>query len=284
MNEQALKDRLRLIAKLEKISFQEVWKKLILERLLVRLARSGYDEKFIFKGGLLLSHYIKIGRETKDIDFLAFQVQAETPNIVKDFQKICNFKVNDGFDYSYSDIANIDHPAMNYPGFRIHLDVKFGRMKDRVQVDIGVGGRVKPKQESLELYQYKGKPIFEGSVSLHVYPVETIFSEKLETIISRGAANSRMKDFHDLVLLCREKELLKPSKLKMEIDNTFQNRTTQKDFPITFSTDDYNQLQRLWTAHRNGLGDIAGNLGLPQTVHNLVDEVNAWLEQNKVLN
>ncbi|WP_274519121.1 hypothetical protein [Legionella drozanskii] len=42
----------------------------------------------------------------------------------------------------------------------------------------------------------------------------------METIISRGAANSRMKDYHDLLLLCREDGLLDKARLKNNIDQT----------------------------------------------------------------
>ena len=54
MNEQALKERLKNIAALEKRTFNDVWRDLILERLLVRISRSSRRENFIFKGGLLL--------------------------------------------------------------------------------------------------------------------------------------------------------------------------------------------------------------------------------------
>ena len=70
MNEQALKERVKAIAGAENRTFGEVWKRLLLERFLVRLSRSEYADRLIFKGGLLLSHYFDIGRETKDIDVL----------------------------------------------------------------------------------------------------------------------------------------------------------------------------------------------------------------------
>ena len=60
MNEQALKERLKNIAALEKRTFNEVWRELALERLLVRLAKSDQSEKFIFKGGLYAWSCIKI--------------------------------------------------------------------------------------------------------------------------------------------------------------------------------------------------------------------------------
>lgn len=39
------------------------------------------------------------------------------------------------------------------------------------------------------------------SISLMAYPVTTILAEKLETILSRGLATSRMRDFYDIKLL-----------------------------------------------------------------------------------
>nr|NGX43416.1 hypothetical protein [Chlamydiota bacterium] len=68
INEQALKDRLQTIAKEKNIPFNACWKQLLLERFLARLARSSHFNKFIFKGGFLLSYMMKIGRETVDLD------------------------------------------------------------------------------------------------------------------------------------------------------------------------------------------------------------------------
>jgi len=60
INEQALKDRLQRIAKEKVIPFNACWKQLLLERFLARLARSPHVDKFIFKGGFLLSYMMKI--------------------------------------------------------------------------------------------------------------------------------------------------------------------------------------------------------------------------------
>lgn len=74
-------------------------------------------------------------------------------------------------------------------------------MKDRIHIDIGTGDVVSPTPRDLNLVQYRDKPLFESQISLLVYPPETIFAEKLETVISKGTINSRMKDYHDLLLL-----------------------------------------------------------------------------------
>lgn len=283
MNEQALKERIKNISKAEGKEFGEIWRSLVLERFLARISNSDYRDKFIFKGGLLLSHYIDIGRETKDVDFLANQINADIPNVEKAFTEICSVDIKDGFSFEFSDLTPLEQPHMNYPGYRLSLNLKFGqKMKDKIQVDVGVGDLVDPKLESLELYQYKGKPIFEGAITLQIYPVETIFAEKLETVSSKGAANSRMKDFHDLLLLCREKDLLDISKLQDNIDRTFENRNTAKDLPVAFDSDDYTTMQPLWAAHLRRLGKVAKDLSLPDTLESAVTEINNWITKNKV--
>lgn len=48
MKLEALKDRIKYIAKEKDKSANEVWKQLFLERFLARLSHSHYDDKFIF--------------------------------------------------------------------------------------------------------------------------------------------------------------------------------------------------------------------------------------------
>lgn len=204
MNEQALKARLKHIAKEQGKSFNEVWKLLILERFLARLSCSEYSNQFIFKGGLLLSSYLLIGRETIDIDLLARRLNAEKSHVEQIMREICLLHRHDGFQMQFINLEDLDHQHMNYPGFQVRVAVQYGVMSDTFYVDIGVGDAVDPVSLTWPSFIYKDKPLFDGLISLEVYPVETIFAEKLETIISRGAANSRMKDYHDLLLLCRE--------------------------------------------------------------------------------
>jgi len=49
MNVNALKDRIRNIAKERGQTAKECWTKLFLERFLARFSRSAYCDKFIFK-------------------------------------------------------------------------------------------------------------------------------------------------------------------------------------------------------------------------------------------
>ena len=200
----------------------------------------------------------------------------------KAFQEIAQIDVKDGFSYIFSGIDLLSVKDVNHTCYRINISLKFGNMKDRIQLDIGIGDIVEPKKESLELYQYKGKPIFEGTVSLQVYPAETIFAEKIDSVVSRADTNSRMKDYHDLILLCREKNIFNFQKLKEEINRTLKSRKTEKVFPINFSEDAITKLQRLWTGHRNRLQENADSLGLPIHIKDAINEINSWLLKNKL--
>lgn len=57
MNEQALKDRMRIIRQEKKLSAKECWTKLFFERFLTRLSHSSQSDKFIFKRGFFTLLY-----------------------------------------------------------------------------------------------------------------------------------------------------------------------------------------------------------------------------------
>lgn len=283
MNEQALKARLRAIAQAENRSFNEVLKKLILERFLYRLLSSSFHQKFIFKGGLLLSYYLPIGRETLDIDFLAQGIHAQKESIKLAFEEICSINSLDGFIFTLDNIEILEHNHMSYAGLRISLCASFQNIRDIIKVDIGVGDVVAPSEKSIMFSHYKGHPLFEGSITLQVYPIETIFSEKLETIVSRGAANSRMKDYHDILLICRNERLVEVASLKKNIAHTFAHRKTEQKFPVDFSANQYERLESLWAAHRRSLSEMSDTLALPMNIKAVIAEVNAWLEAHGIV-
>ena len=277
MNEQALKERLKVIAKEKNILFNVVWKQLMLERFLVRLSQSEHTDKLIFKGGYLLAYIMNIGRETTDLDFLLTQMEAEEPRIRDTIVDIVSSECDDGFEYTFDGIEVLSQPHMDYSGYRVSLRTTFGKMRDKVQVDIGVGDVVEAEARDFGLFEYKGKSFYEGEMSLQVYPVETIFAEKLETVLSKGAANSRMKDYHDLYLLVHSEGIVNEERLRGAIENTFQNRGTTVQ-PILFTEGDLEALQSLWRSHYQGLGKVGEDLGLPQNIEEVISEINGYLE------
>jgi len=73
-------------------------------------------------------------------------------------------------------------------------------MKTPLKVDVSTGDIITPKEIS-----YQHKLLFEErSISVTAYNLETVLSEKMEAIISRGTANTRLRDFYDLYILQTE--------------------------------------------------------------------------------
>lgn len=277
IKEQALKDRLQTIARERNIHFNTCWKHLILERFLSRLAGSTHSNKFIFKGGFLLSYLMEIGRETTDLDFLLTRMKTEKYDLQKTFMEIISIQSGDGFTFSFDSIEQLNQPHMEYPGYRVVLATSFAKMKDKIHVDVGVGDAVEPLTREIPFVQYRGNPFFESAVSLLAYPIETIFSEKLETILSKGANNSRMKDYHDLILLIRKEGMLNLEQLKEAVAKTFSNRGTILR-SVQFDGASLKNIQRLWAAHLYGLGDNAQDFDLPKEISAVIEEVNKYVE------
>ncbi|HSX04448.1 MAG TPA: nucleotidyl transferase AbiEii/AbiGii toxin family protein [Rhabdochlamydiaceae bacterium] len=276
INQQALKDRLQSVARDRNIHFNACWKQFLLERFLARLAQSAHANKFIFKGGFLLAYLMKIGRETTDLDFLLTRMKTEKKELQKTFEQIISVHSRDGFTFSFDSIELLNQPHMDYPGYRIVLNTAFAKMRDKIQVDVGVGDIVKPLIYEIPFIQYRGKPFYESAVSLLIYPTETIFSEKLETILSKGSNNSRMKDYHDLILLIRNERILKVDQLREALATTFSQRGTILR-TIEFDKVSLKTIQRLWAAHLRDLGDNAQDFDLPKDISIVIEEVNAYL-------
>ncbi len=279
ISEDALKDRLKNLAKDKGITVTELLKKLYLERFLARLARSDYSDKLIFKGGNLLGYYLAIGRQTIDLDFLMTKLKAEEPVVKKAFEDIAQTPSDDGFELKFVRIESLAQVHMEYPGFRVILNIKLigGKLTDNLQIDVGIGDKVEAESLNIDLLKYKNAPLFEESVSLLVYPAESIFAEKLETVASKGSINSRMKDFHDLILMGRAPGLLDKVQLGTSIVETFEHRGTPLSLPIQFEDTQYTTMNTYWSAHGATMGAWWSANNMPQHFKQAVLEINHFL-------
>lgn len=209
-------------------------------------------------------------------------INNDAPSIENKIREIIDITINDGFEFSWSRIEELTQPHLAYPGFRIILNVTLEKMRDKIQLDIGAGDLVNAVPHHFRALHYRGKPIFEGEISLLVYPIETIFSEKLETIVSKGAVNSRMKDYHDALLIVRSPHLLDNQKTGEAIRATFKNRGTILSVPIAFDNAGMETLQNLWTGHLRSLGNFKEKLELPSNIGQVLEEINQWLSEKYV--
>ena len=80
---------------------------------------------------------------------------------------------------------------MEYPGLRVHMDVKLEGLVVPIKIDISTGDVITPSEIK---YEY---PLLleERTIQLWSYNLETLLAEKIQTILSRGVLNTRMRDF-----------------------------------------------------------------------------------------
>lgn len=68
-----------------------------------------------------------------------------------------------------------------------------------LKLDITTGDKITPKE-----IEYNFKLLLENRrISILAYNLETIMAEKLETVISRGDLNTRMRDYYDIYILAK---------------------------------------------------------------------------------
>ncbi len=278
--EKSLKAKIRQIAKEGKQDPLAIWQNLILERFLVRLSRSFYHDRFILKGGHLLSKYIPIGRETQDLDFFAKNIRNDLANLEETFNAIALVEIGDGFEFKEVAVRPLSHPHMSYLGAHITMRAFFGKIRFKVLIDLGFDDRVLEVKQDIPLLHNSKGPLFESCVQLHCYPQEFIFAEKLETIIYRGGANSRMKDFHDLHSMTIGRKNLDLKGLKEAISLVFSHRKTSLKVPVQFSAEDLLNLENYWKSYYHNLNHPALKQPLPATLEGLISVLNDWLNAN----
>lgn len=181
------------------IPAQALMQSFLMERYLERLSRSGWRDKVVIKGGVLISSILGVAsRTTMDLDttIRGFTLTHESAAGV--FGGIAAISVDDDWEFTLDRTEDI-REGDEYPGIRVHLKASYPPMSIPLTIDVTTGDRVTPGPVA---YDY---PLLfdEGSIALVAYPLETVLSEKLETVVSRGVANTRPRDFYDIYMLWR---------------------------------------------------------------------------------
>lgn len=278
--EQSIKEKIKVLAKERETTFAELWRNLILERFLTRLAQSSFRDKFVLKGGTLLAKYIHLGRETQDLDFFIQKLSNTEESLRTALQAICDIDAKDSFAFEVAKIKYLDHSQLVYSGAEITLQALFGGTKTVIRMDLGFGDRVDPIEYPINLSATSKGPLFESRISLHCYPKEFIFAEKLETVVFRGGGNTRMKDFHDLYSLVRL-DVLDRSLAKKAVRLVFHHRKTPLNkLPIAISDHAIETLEKNWTSYRRKIKTKKGGLTLPESIETAISVLNEWLEEN----
>ncbi|MBI3021968.1 MAG: nucleotidyl transferase AbiEii/AbiGii toxin family protein [Candidatus Omnitrophica bacterium] len=193
----SVKQRLLNLAMERGEDFNFLLTRFAVERLLYRLDQSSYGNQFVLKGAMLF--HLRSGtlphRPTRDVDFLGRGDPTPT-RLERVFRGICRVQVaDDGLIFDEQSVrAERIREEQEYEGVRIKVKGRMGSARIPVQIDVGFGDALTPPPKREPLATLLDFP----APCLLICPWETVIAEKFQTLVDRGMANSRMRDFFDL--------------------------------------------------------------------------------------
>ena len=192
----------------------------MMERFLERIALSAYSNNFVLKGGFLISSILGLdARATMDIDVTLKNLSLTVEIAKKMTEEIIAIPLEDNTAFSIKSIGEIMDEA-EYGGIRISLEAQLDAMRTSLKVDISTGDIITPREIS-----HQHKLMFEErSIFVLAYNMETLLAEKLETVISRGVSNTRLRDFYDLCILANDFQAVDYAVFKTAVEATSQKR------------------------------------------------------------
>lgn len=220
MNARALSDKAKSLSKELGVTPHFIINHYFFDAVLKRIASSNYKDVFILKGGYLLS--IRLGiltRTTNDLDFSIGSKELDLGNIQNVISDILAVNMNDSIFFELKDIV----PIKDGNGVRFNIVAKLDNIRQSIHIDIATNDPITP---AVIINEYE-TIINNEVITLHTYPYETIFAEKLQTVVSLGTASSRAKDLYDLYVLANMfgKSLNKEDTINA-IQTTFKFRDT----------------------------------------------------------
>ena len=223
----------------------------LMERLLERVSLSRYRDNFVLKGGLLVSSLVGVDiRSTMDVDTTVKSLPLNKRSAQKILEEIMAIGLEDGVLFHITKVQDIME-GHEYEGVRFMIDCTMDKLKQTIKMDISTGDEITPGA-----IEYKLPLIIEDrSIDLWAYNLETLLAEKLETIMVRAEANTRMRDFYDIcVLLEQDAETIDRDTMKAAFYATCKKRGSIEligaiDDVINKISDD-DTMRQLWNNYR----------------------------------
>lgn len=276
-NAMSFKSKIKQVAKEKNITPQQVQQNYLIEVFLEKLSKSNFKDNFILKGGYLIGGIIGLEqRATMDLDttIKGFELTSEKLTfIVKEIIKV---PTDESFTLAFDNVSEI-RETDDYPGFKVKLYADFERIHESVLIDVTTGDAITPRE-----IKFSVKSLFsDNKIALLSYPIETIIAEKVETILSRGIASTRPRDFYDVYTLLKLKgDHIDFAILTTALTNTMVKRKSKfeiTDYPVIIKRIKKSQVQqKLWAKYQNQY-NYAKNVSFEDVVDSVVvvmDEIS----------
>jgi len=262
-----LKAKVRNLSGGDSNKAQVLIRNFFMERFLERIALSQYRGNFILKGGMLVAAVVGLNtRATMDIDTTVQSLNLNKENALRIIDNIIAVEIDDGVQFKITKAMDIMEEH-DYPGIRFMLEVALDNIRQAIKIDISTGDIITP-----HAVEYSYHLMFEDrAISLWTYNLETLLAEKLETIMARGTANTRMRDFYDIHVISQQESFDK-GLLRVAFLATSEKRNTTaqiSDFrSILFSVESDEVMKSQWDSFKNdsffvgelSWGDVMGGI------------------------
>ena len=223
----------------------------MMERLLERISVSRYRDNFILKGGMLVSSLVGVDmRTTMDIDTTVRALPLTQEKAKAFLEEIMAIDLEDNVSFRITKIEDIME-GHEYEGFRFHIEGVLEKLRQTIKIDISTGDAIIPAAVKYEL-----PLILENrKIGLWAYNMETLLAEKLETVMTRAEANTRMRDFYDIYILTRQEVIeINPTHLKEAFAATCRKRGSEAAIPsfdeVLESIESLPEMQDAWENYR----------------------------------
>ena len=252
ISSEQVKALIRNKSKTLNINSNIILRTVIFEFFLEKLSKSTYKDKFIIKGGFLVSAITKIDlRTTMDLDVTLKSLSIQKNDLKTYLEEIITIATHDKLVMELFSIDEI-HEDADYPGLRATIIVYFDGFKETIKIDFTTGDVLTPSEAN---FKYK-TVLYDSDIELKSYNIETVLAEKTETILSRGPLNTRMRDFYDVYILWKlRKNEIDKTVLKTAIIKTSKYRGTYDQifndcFVIISSIEQDSKMIKLWETYQ----------------------------------
>lgn len=247
----SLKGKVKNLAKEKDVSAQLVLQNFIMERFLNRLSVSEYKDKFIVKGGSLVSCLVGLeNRTTMDIDVTVKGFDLEKDNTERIIKDILKIQLDDETSFEFKKSEPIRDDDI-YGGLRVFMNGIFDSSAIIVPftIDVSTGDVITPAPK---LRKWGCLFDSETSFELWTYSTETILAEKIQTILSRGVLSTRPRDFYDVYVITKllpfDKEIFKKA-----LEETSRHRKSYEEILSALENfniiEDSSALKSLWHSY-----------------------------------
>ena len=254
-----------------------------LEGMLARIAASVYADDFVLKGGVLLAAFA-LRRPTKDIDLEATRIKNDAQDVAARIREIAAISLGDGIEFNLDSIrAQTIRDGDEYQGIRVKLTGVIGRSQNAIGLDVSFGDPIWPAPQLIALPRVLDKDK-SAPIAILGYPLVMIVAEKVVTMIQRGDANTRWRDFADVIAIA-DRHPMKESELREAIDvvSSYRGATLETLIPALDGMPSFAQAKwTLWRSHQEHKASIPELFAAaPAQAAALIDPVIGGEPQNR---